>query len=122
MLGYPGETEADIEETILHLKEALPDYCTFTVAYPVKGTELFSEVESSLLGNYNFETDTDREREFKRTYNRKYYAYAVQRVFSEYNIHKLKSQNKAYSVELLKLKIKSFLAKAGMKYERIKSS
>jgi radical SAM superfamily enzyme YgiQ (UPF0313 family) len=40
MLGYPGETEDDIEETIRHLKESNPEYFTITVAYPIKGTEL----------------------------------------------------------------------------------
>ena len=42
MLGYPGETEDDIEETIRHLKESNPEYFTITVAYPIKGTELLS--------------------------------------------------------------------------------
>ena len=46
MLGYPGETEEDIEETIQHLKESDPDLFTITVAYPIKGTELYQEVEA----------------------------------------------------------------------------
>ena len=37
MLGYPGETEADIEETIRHLQLSHPDHYTITVAYPIKG-------------------------------------------------------------------------------------
>ena len=32
MLGYPGETEDDIEETIKHLKESNPEYFTITIA------------------------------------------------------------------------------------------
>ncbi|MGE5412410.1 MAG: B12-binding domain-containing radical SAM protein [Clostridiales bacterium] len=121
MLGYPGETENDIEETIVHLKDALPDLCTFTVTYPIKGTELFSEVGDRLTGNYDFEIDTDRDRDFKRTYNSQFYSYAVLRVFSEYNFYKLKTQNQLFSVKSIKLKIKSLLAKAGMKIERIRS-
>ncbi|MGE5499989.1 MAG: B12-binding domain-containing radical SAM protein [Syntrophothermus sp.] len=121
MLGYPGETEKDIEQTIDHLKEALPDLCTFTVAYPIKGTELFSEVADGLTGEYDFEYDTDRDRDFKRTYNRKYYHYAVQRVSGEYNFHKLIAQNQLFSAGSLRFKIKSLLAKAGMMFERIRS-
>jgi radical SAM superfamily enzyme YgiQ (UPF0313 family) len=41
MLGYPGETEADIEEPIDHLKQSNPDYFTITLAYPIKGTEFY---------------------------------------------------------------------------------
>jgi anaerobic magnesium-protoporphyrin IX monomethyl ester cyclase len=37
MLGYPGETEADIRETVEHLKDSNPDLFTITVAYPIKG-------------------------------------------------------------------------------------
>ena len=37
MLGYPGETEADIEATIEHLKSADPDQFTITVSYPIRG-------------------------------------------------------------------------------------
>lgn len=122
MLGYPGETEADIEETIIHLTDALPDYCTFTVAYPIKGTELFYEIENNLYGQYSFEAATDRERDFKRTYNKEYYNYAVQRVYSEYNYHKLKSMKQTYSVNALKFKVKSLLAKAGMRLAKTRSN
>jgi radical SAM superfamily enzyme YgiQ (UPF0313 family) len=46
MLGYPGETEEDIEETIHHLVSSDPDFYTITVAYPIKGTPLYEEVEN----------------------------------------------------------------------------
>jgi radical SAM superfamily enzyme YgiQ (UPF0313 family) len=49
MLGYPGETTADINETIHHLKVSNPDLYTITIAYPIKGTPLYQEVEADLL-------------------------------------------------------------------------
>ncbi|MGE5795411.1 MAG: B12-binding domain-containing radical SAM protein [Ignavibacteria bacterium] len=120
MLGYPGETEKDIEETIYHLKKSNPDHFTITVAYPIKGTEFYQEIETQQTGDFSWEKQTDRERDFKRTYPRKYYNYAVQRVHSEFNYYKLRSENHSYSIPAIKFKMKSILAKARMQIEKAK--
>ncbi len=83
MLGYPGETIEDIDETIQYLKEANPTEYTITVAYPIKGTSLYNEVESKIINPLNWETSTDREIEFKRTYSKKFYKYAVSKIVNE---------------------------------------
>ena len=119
MLGYPGETEDDIEETIRHLKESNPEYFTITVAYPIKGTELFAEVEAVQTNNFNWDSNSDRDREFKRTYNRKYYDFAVRRVTNEVNYNKMILNNNYLSKSTLVYKTKSFAAKLGMLYYRI---
>ena len=119
MLGYPGETEDDIEETIKHLKESNPEYFTITVAYPIKGTELFAEVEAVQTNIFNWDSNSDRDREFKRTYNRKYYDFAVRRVTNEVNYNKMILNNKYLSKSTLAYKTKSFAAKLGMLYYRI---
>ncbi len=120
MLGYPGETERDIEETIYHLKKSNPDHFTITVAYPIKGTEFYQEIETKQIGDFSWEKQTDRERDFKRTYPKKYYKYAVQRVHSEFNYYKLRSENHSYSIPAIKFKMKSILAKARMQIEKAK--
>jgi radical SAM superfamily enzyme YgiQ (UPF0313 family) len=119
MLGYPGETEDDIEETIRHLKESNPEYFTITVAYPIKGTELFAEVEAVQTNNFNWDSNSDRDREFKRTYNRKYYDFAVRRVTNEVNYNKMILNNKYLSKNTFAYKTKSIAAKLGMLYYRI---
>jgi radical SAM superfamily enzyme YgiQ (UPF0313 family) len=111
MLGYPGETEDDIEETINHLKESNPDFFTITVAYPIRGTELFQEVELT-TGDLAWEASTDRDLEFKRTYSRKYYDYAVRRVVNEVHFRKKQIESKNFSAA--KFKAKSLFAKLGM--------
>lgn len=83
MLGYPGETKKDIAETIHYLKEAKPTHYTITIAYPIKGTSLYYEVEEKITHQPNWETSTDREIDFERTYSRKYYDYAVSKVVNE---------------------------------------
>ena len=115
MLGYPGEDEKDIQETINYLKLANPTYFTITIAYPIKGTSLYSEIENDITVQPNWQTSTDREIDFKRTYSRRYYDYAVRKVSNEVNFHKelLKGKNKRL-LNLIKLKLKSFLAEGLM--------
>ncbi len=114
MLGYPGETEEDIEETIRHLKESNPDHFTITVAYPIKGTELYQEIEAIQTTNLDWSTSTDRQVDFKRTYSRKYYDYAVKRVINEVNY--FKARNGWPTISAAKLKAKSLVAKLGMQW------
>ncbi|TAE82374.1 MAG: radical SAM protein [Bacteroidetes bacterium] len=52
MVGYPGETEEDIFETVRHLKDSDPDIFTITVAYPIKGTPLYQEVENDFIHQF----------------------------------------------------------------------
>ncbi|MDC1162235.1 hypothetical protein OAT18_02215 [Tenacibaculum sp.] len=113
MVGYPGEDMNDIKNTVQYLKEANPTHFTITVAYPIKGTSLYNEIEKEITKRPNWETSTDREIDFKRTYNRKFYDYAVRYVVNEVNSAKEKSL-----LSLSKLKIKSMLAKVGMLYYR----
>ena len=116
MLGYPGETEEDIEETIHHLKEANPDHFTITVAYPIKGTELYQEIEAGRTSDLEWAKSTDRQIDFKRTFSRKYYDHAVRRVISEVNYAK---QNSQVSIQSAKLKMVSIAARIGMKWYKL---
>jgi radical SAM superfamily enzyme YgiQ (UPF0313 family) len=83
MLGYPGETEADIVETVRHLAVSAPDVFTITVAYPIKGTALYEEVEAGLTTDLSWEERSDRDLDFPRTYPRPYYDHAVRWVHNE---------------------------------------
>lgn len=118
MLGYPGETEEDIEETIHHLKESNPDHFTITVAYPIRGTELYQEIEAIQTTNLDWSTSTDRQVDFKRTYSRKYYDYAVKRVISEVNYFKARNRGMVY--QAAKLKAKVFISKVAMRLYTIR--
>jgi radical SAM superfamily enzyme YgiQ (UPF0313 family) len=117
MLGYPGETERDIEDTINHLKLSDPDHFTITIAYPIKGTEFFQEIETNQVNAFDWEKQTDRNRDFKRTYPRRYYDFAVRRVVNEVKLHQSK-KNKSINTEVVKFKLKSYAAKAGMLWVR----
>jgi anaerobic magnesium-protoporphyrin IX monomethyl ester cyclase len=112
MVGYPGETEEDIFETIKHLKDSDPDIFTITIAYPIKGTPLFIEIESDITTKLPWESSTDRDIDFKRTYTRNYYNFAVKHIVNEVNAHKALKNNQW--VKLTKFKIKSIAARGFM--------
>jgi anaerobic magnesium-protoporphyrin IX monomethyl ester cyclase len=118
MLGYPGETEEDIAATLHHLKSSDPDLFTITVAYPIKGTPLYEEVESNFLQQPPWDSSTDRQLDFKRTYSRKYYDYAVRWITNEMKMHQSRSHKKFSSGKAGVLKMKSLAAKSLMRWER----
>lgn len=88
MVGYPGETNEDVQLTLEHLKKSDPDQYTITVAYPIKGTPLYEEVEHAFISHLPWESSTDRQIDFKRTYSRKYYD-SVRWIYNEMALHKL---------------------------------
>ncbi|KYG79441.1 radical SAM protein [Roseivirga seohaensis] len=118
MLGYPGETEEDIEETIHHLKVSDPDHFTITVAYPIKGTDLYDEIDKNITTNHDWAKSTDREIDFKRTYNRKFYEQAVSYVTSEVTIYKLLKKN-TISFSLFKLRLRNIKSRVMMSFYRL---
>ena len=108
MVGYPKETLEDIHKTANYLREANPDSFTITVAYPIKGTGLYSQIESQITTQLDWETSTDRDIDFTRTYSRKFYNYAVNYVVNDLN--SLKEKQKGFSLNYLKTKSKSVIA------------
>lgn len=114
MLGYPGENKNDIKETIQHLINANPDFYTTTITYPIKGTELFNEIETKITTNYNFETNTDRDINFKRTYPRKYYEQALKWL----QIEVYKHTKKINIRQKISLTLKSFYYQGKMEFAK----
>jgi len=49
IIGFPGETEEDIEETIALAKKLNTDYAQFSLATPYPGTELYSSAKEKGL-------------------------------------------------------------------------
>ncbi|MBN2175119.1 MAG: B12-binding domain-containing radical SAM protein [Bacteroidales bacterium] len=112
MLGYPGENLKDIRETIAHLKESNPDVFTINKAYPIKGTKMYDEVRDYIIDNPSWKEVPDKDIDFKRTYGRRFYDFAIRKIYNEVNSHKnrLKKNYAGY----FKYKIKSTVAGLGM--------
>jgi anaerobic magnesium-protoporphyrin IX monomethyl ester cyclase len=101
MLGYPGEKKKHIKETIEHLQAANPDFYTITLAYPITGTPLHSEVKASITTDEPWDKITDRQNQFKRVHSKKFYEYSLQWVMHEVNYAK---EPKLFNKVKLKLK------------------
>src|SRR6185295_10714731 len=95
MLGYPGETEADIDATIEHLKRADPDQFTITVAYPIKGTPYYEQIQEDIVETRPWEVTTDRDLHLRRPQSPLYYKFAVDRVVNEVRSHQLARKARA---------------------------
>lgn len=118
MVGYPGETEDDLKETVHHLKVADPDLYTITIAYPIKGTPLYAEVEDRFIEKLPWETSTDRMIDFKRSFSRKYYDYAIRWIYNEMAIHKAGKINGRSIRKITTHKIKSLASRGLMAWEK----
>lgn len=105
MIGYPGEKKNDIIETAEHLKLSDPDIFLTTVAYPIKGTRLFTEVESDIISKMKWDERTDRDLDLKGRYSKKFYKHANRYLVNEVNNHKYKLNGRFDIKTFLKAKV-----------------
>ena len=115
MVGYPTETEEDLQKTVQYLKDANPDNFTITVAYPIKGTGLYNQVLSKITTQLEWSKSTDRDIDFQRTYSRKYYDYAVRYIVNEVESHQELKKPNPNKAEAYKKKAKAIISSLLMK-------
>jgi anaerobic magnesium-protoporphyrin IX monomethyl ester cyclase len=83
MLGYEGEERADLQATVDFLKEAAPDSFLTTVAYPIKGTPYYAEVEDRVVAHRAWEDGSDRDLGVLGRHSPRYYSFATRWMVSE---------------------------------------
>ena len=71
--GYLGETQEDIQKTIVMVKELLPDNIGISVSYPLPGTKFYDKVKDDLLVKANWTDSDDFDMMFQGTYHSNYY-------------------------------------------------
>ena len=114
MLGYPGETKQDIHLSVRHLKEANPDLFLTTVAYPMKGTPFYKEVQSKLITDLPWERRTDRDLDFSGRYSKRFYSFANRYLVNEVNLHKMRMNGYGNTIRKAAAFVKAKAAKAVM--------
>ncbi len=105
MLGYLGETWADINATATYLKAALPDDVLTTLAYPIKGTPYYDDVEEQLVAPADWEKGSDRDITITGRGSRRFYQHAQRWIQSELELARAHSNGQGYT----KNSVKSFL-------------
>ena len=91
MLGYPGETIADIEETVDHLKRTGADLFLTTIAYPIKGTDFYREIGSPSGTDDEWRGSSDRNIRVPGRYSETFYWFANRYVVNEVRQHQLRN-------------------------------
>jgi len=115
MLGYPGEKKKDILETAEYLKESNPNIFLTTVAYPIKGTKLYAEVESNIITDMDWDKRTDRDLDIKGRYSKNFYKHANRYLVNEVNYHKMKLAGNSGLALRSKTYLKAKISKVMMK-------
>ena len=114
MLGYEGEEMSDIEATVDHLKKANPDLFLTTVAYPIKGTPYYSEVESRVVEAMPWDERTDRDLTVAGRHSKKFYSYATRWMVNEVGLHKLRQGKSGDARVLAKTFVNARIGRLGM--------
>ena len=118
MLGYHGEDESDIAATVEHLKIANPDVFLTTVAYPIKGTRYYHQVENQVTSHLAWEARTDRDLKVTGRYSHKFYGHATRWLVNEVNLHKLRQSGSNDMLRLAKLYLNARRGRLGMRLTR----
>ena len=75
MVGYEGETWADIDETARHLRQAQADEVLTTIVHPIKGTAYYDLVEGRIAGGGDWHDGNDRDLTVTGRHSRRFYRY-----------------------------------------------
>jgi radical SAM superfamily enzyme YgiQ (UPF0313 family) len=112
MLGYEGEQESDLVATLELLKRAAPDVFLTTVAYPIKGTEFYSQVEQRIVNGRPWAQTSDRELSLAGRRSRRYYDFA--RRYLDGEVARERHWRKGKYLRALRAAARAGLGRAGM--------
>lgn len=118
MLGYDGEEVSDIEATVDHLKRSNPDVFLTTVAYPIKGTHYYAEVESRILSEYSWAERSDRDLTVAGRYSRRFYSYATRWMVNEVALNRANLNGGVSLPRKLKLFANAKIGRLGMEFTK----
>ena len=76
MWGYEGEQLQDIEATVEHVRRVQPDVFFTTLAYPIKGTPYYRQVEDRLVQAGPWALTSDRELRIAGRHSPAFYGHA----------------------------------------------
>ncbi len=114
MLGYDSETVEDLEETVEHLKMCNPDVFLTTVAYPIKGTPYYAEVESNVLRQGSWVDNADRDLTVAGRYSKRFYSFATRWMVNEVALNRARKNSNVPLQRQAKLWLNTKIGRLGM--------
>ncbi|MFN8472661.1 MAG: radical SAM protein [Anaerolineae bacterium] len=114
MLGYEGEDVPQLEETVEHLKKSNPDIFLTTVAYPIKGTDYYAEVESRVLSDGPWDDRTDRDLTVAGRRSKRFYSFATRWMVNEVALHKQLNNGHKDPLRIAKTFVSARVGRLGM--------
>jgi anaerobic magnesium-protoporphyrin IX monomethyl ester cyclase len=114
MLGYHDETIDDITDTVEHLKICNPDVFLTTIAYPIKGTPYYAEVESDVLRSGNWAESADRDLTVAGRYSKRFYSFATRWMVNEVALNKARKNGGASPIRMAKMWLNTKIGRIGM--------
>ena len=113
MLGFEGEEESDLRATAEHLKNSNPDVFLTTVAYPIKGTGYYKQVEQKIIARADWARRTDRDLTVAGRHSKTYYQYAQRWLWGEFIFNKQRKNGNDF-LRLTKAAANIGIGKLGM--------
>lgn len=96
--GYPGEDQAQIDQTLKMVLELMPDEIGISVSYPLPGTKFYENVKSQLGAKQNWTDSDELAMMFQNTYPSAYYKILHRYIHVRYRI----KRNFHFTMEWLK--------------------
>lgn len=114
MLGYEGETMADLDATVQHLKAANPDVFLTTVAYPIKGTPYYEQVADRVIPLKPWDQSSDRDLTVAGRHSRRFYTFANHWLVGEMAWHQQRNGARRDFQQMLKDFVNARIGRWGM--------
>jgi radical SAM superfamily enzyme YgiQ (UPF0313 family) len=90
MVGYPGETWADIQATAKLLRETVPDEFSSTIAYPLPGTRFYDSVRDRLIAAPNWRHTAENRVLYRGRYSTRFYRWVQRWLRKEWQVARVR--------------------------------
>lgn len=117
MLGYEGESMADLAETTEHLKQCAPNTFLTTVAYPIKGTPYYRQVQHKVVSPTGWERHSDRDLSVRGRHTKRFYSFATRWMVGEVALHN-EWRGEKRPLRMAKWALNSVMGRVGMALTR----
>lgn len=118
MLGYEQEGIQELEDTVEHLKISNPDVFLTTVAYPIKGTPYYAEVESRIVTDKAWADRSDRDLTVAGRYSKRFYSFATRWMVSEVALNRARKNGGVSLYRQAKLYLNAKIGRIGMELSK----